>query len=289
MSYTGLIIHPQNRCCEVTDLMMTVALLQMDLQFCQPQKNRAHLEALFDRALSTAPRPDVVCLPELWSTGFDEVLFHQIHDFAEPEDGPSLSLLRELARRYQVWILGGSLPIHHQDRTTRNTTYLIDRTGQLVGHYSKLHLFSLQREELAFTPGTETPVFDTELGKVAMMTCYDIRFCELARTYALKGAEVISVTANFPNPRLEHWRTLLTARAIENQSFVLACNRVGSAPGGTYPGHSMVIDPWGTILVEGGEQEEIVTAQLDLSLPAKVREQIQVFQDRRPQCYRITE
>lgn len=268
--------------------MVTVALLQMDLQFCQPQQNRARLAELFDRAMSGTPRPDVVCLPELWSTGFDEALFRRIGDFAEPEDGPSLTLLRELARRHRVWIVGGSLPVRHADGRIRNTTYLIDRAGEPAGQYSKIHLFSLQREELAFVPGTETPVFDTELGRLAMMTCYDIRFCELARTYALKGAGLLSVTANFPNPRLDHWRTLLTARAIENQTFVLACNRVGSAPGGTYPGHSMVIDPWGAVLAEGGDSEEIVTAQLDLSLLPKVREQIQVFRDRRPECYQIS-
>lgn len=109
----------------------------------------------------------------------------------------------------------------------RNTTFLIDRRGEIVGDYSKMHLYSDMDEHVPFANGDKTEVYDTELGRLGMMICYDIRFCELARTYALKKADVLVVTSDFPNPRVNHWRTLLTARAIENQMFVVACNRVG--------------------------------------------------------------
>ena len=118
-----------------------------------------------------------------------------------------------------------------------------------------------------------------------MMICYDIRFCELARTYALKKADVLVVTSDFPNPRVNHWRTLLTARAIENQMFVVACNRVGPSPMGTYCGHSLIIDPWGDIIAEGGDGEEIVTGSIDYTKTREVRDLIHMFRDRQPTLY----
>ena len=120
---------------------------------------------------------------------------------------------------------------------------------------------------------------------LGFMICYDIRFCELSRTYALKKADVLVVTSNFPNPRVNHWRTLLMARAIENQMFVVACNRVGPSPMGTYCGHSIMIDPWGDIIAEGGDEEEIVTGSLDYPKTREVRDLIHMFRDRQPELY----
>jgi predicted amidohydrolase len=112
-------------------------------------------------------------------------------------------------------------------------------------------------EDIGFKNGTEMPVFDIEFGKIALMTCYDIRFVELSRTYALRGAETIIVVSNSPRPKVNHWRVLLQARAIENQLFIVACNRrVGSALNSSYFGHSLIIDPWGEIIAEGDEDDK---------------------------------
>ena len=167
----------------------------------------------------------------------------------------------------------------------RNTTFLIDRDGEIVGDYSKMHLYSDMDEDAQLVHGSKSDVFDTELGRLGFMICYDIRFCELSRTYALKKADVLVVTSNFPNPRVNHWRTLLMARAIENQMFVVACNRVGPSPMGTYCGHSIMIDPWGDIIAEGGDEEEIVTGSLDYPKTREVRDLIHMFRDRQPELY----
>lgn len=265
--------------------MANFALLQMNIAYCDPEANFLRVRQLFARAMAKSPRPDVVVLPELWSIGFSAELFHRISDFAESENGPSLTLLRELAREYQVWVVGGSIATLHADGTTRNTTFLIDRHGNLAGDYSKIHLFSLQEEQLAFHPGEKAEVYNTEFGRTAMMICYDVRFPELSRVYGLKQADILITTANFPNPRVNHWRSLLIARAIENQMYVVACNRVGSTPDSTYPGHSLIVDPWGEIIAEGDDGEEILCGSVDPDNVQKVRTQIQVFRDRRPQLY----
>ena len=265
--------------------MANFALLQMNIHYRHPEANFLQVRQLFARAMVKSPRPDVGVLPELWSIGFSAELFHNISEYAEPENGPSLTLLRKLAREYRVWVVGGSIATLHADGKARNTSFLINRQGDLVGEYSKIHLFSLQEEQLAFCPGENAEVYNTEFGRTGLMICYDLRFPELSRLYGLKQTDVLITTANFPNPRVSHWRSLLIARAIENQMYVVACNRVGSTPDSTYPGHSLIIDPWGEIIAEGGENEEILCGSIDLSNVEKVRNQIPVFQDRRPQLY----
>ena len=255
--------------------MTNFALLQTNIAFCDPEANFKRVRELFAQAMAKDPRPDVVVLPEDWSAGFSDEMFHHMEDFVEPENGPSVTVLRELARQYQVWVVGGSIATLHADGKMRNTTFLIDRRGEIVGDYSKMHLYSDMDEHVPFANGDKTEVYDTELGRLGMMICYDIRFCELARTYALKKADVLVVTSDFPNPRVNHWRTLLTARAIENQMFVVACNRVGPSPMGTYCGHSIIIDPWG----------DIITGSIDYTKTREVRDLIHMFRDRQPTLY----
>ena len=212
--------------------MTNFALLQTNIAFCDPEANFKRVRELFAQAMAKDPRPDVVVLPEDWSAGFSDEMFHHMEDFVEPENGPSVTVLRELARQYQVWVVGGSIATLHADGKMRNTTFLIDRRGEIVGDYSKMHLYS-----------------------------------------------------DFPNPRVNHWRTLLTARAIENQMFVVACNRVGPSPMGTYCGHSIIIDPWGDIIAEGGGEEEIITGSIDYTKTREVRDLIHMFRDRQPTLY----
>jgi omega-amidase len=119
----------------------------------------------------------------------------------------------------------------------------------------------------------------------ALAICYDLRFPELFRSYATRGAGVILLPSEWPHPRLEHWRTLVQARAIENQCFLVACNRVGADRNSQFCGHSLIVDPWGTTLVEGGEDGELLLATLDLTAVAAVRERMTVLRDRRPELY----
>jgi predicted amidohydrolase len=148
-----------------------------------------------------------------------------------------------------------------------------------------MHLFRLMAEEKYLAPGEAATLADTPWGKIGMAICYDLRFPELFRRYALGGAQLILVPAEWPHPRRAHWQTLLRARAIENQCFVAACNRVGTTGNSTFFGASAVIDPWGETLIEGGEAEMILTVTIDLALVDSVRRRIPVFEDRRPELY----
>lgn len=265
--------------------MTNFALLQMNIAYNDPATNYEHVKDLFAQAMAKEPKPDVVVLPEDWATAFSDKMYHEMDQLCEPVDGPTVMVCRELAKQYHVWVVAGSIGIRHADGKLRNTTYLIDREGEIVGDYSKMHLYSDMDEDAQLEHGSKSNVYETELGRLGMMICYDIRFCELSRTYALKKADVLVVTSNFPNPRVNHWRTLLMARAIENQMFVVACNRVGPSPMGTYCGHSIMIDPWGDIIAEGGEEEEIVAGSLDYKKTREVRDLIHMFRDRQPQLY----
>ncbi|HHV79208.1 MAG TPA: carbon-nitrogen family hydrolase [Firmicutes bacterium] len=258
------------------------ALIQMDLAYRDPAANRAKASELIDKAAELSP--DVVLLPETWTSAYSVPVFHNIKAYAEPIDGPSVSMLREKARRYGFNMVGGSLALA-EGEVCYNAAPVINRKGELLGKYCKMHLYSAMDEDMAFTHGTEMPVWEFDFGKAAVMTCYDIRFVELSRTFALRGAKVIFVVSNFPAPKLHHWRTLLQARAIENQLFVVACNRVGSAEEYTYFGHSIAIDPWGETIAEGGEKEQIIPVEIDLDAVDVVRSRIPMFYDRRPLSY----
>jgi predicted amidohydrolase len=134
--------------------------------------------------------------------------------------------------------------------------------------------------------GDALGIFEMPWGKGALAICYDLRFPELFRRYALDGAGVVLLPSEWPTPRIEHWRTLIKARAIENQCFVLACNRVGADRANTFGGRSAAIDPWGKVLAEGNDTTpDLLVATLDLDLIEQARSFLPVFADRRPDVY----
>lgn len=259
-----------------------VSQIQLDIVYKNPKRNRERITKLIEKA--TKENPDIIIFPETWTTGYSEEIFHNIDKYAETEDGESVTILRELAKKYNVWFVSGSI-IEKDGKGIYNTIFLIDRKGNIVGKYRKMHLYSAMDEDIAFKNGIDMPVFDTEFGKLALMTCYDIRFVELSRTYAIKGADAIIVVSNFPNPKINHWRILLQARAIENQLYIIACNRVGSTKNCTYFGHSLIIDPWGDILNEGNDEEIIVSGEINFDKVKEVRSIIPMYYDRQPKSY----
>ncbi|GIP25690.1 hydrolase [Paenibacillus sp. J23TS9] len=260
---------------------LAVALIQADIEIGSPQANKAHLEELLEKAIQGESKPDLLVLPEMWNTGY---ALEQIQDIADPEGKESRTWLSSFAKKHHVMIVGGSVAVKKGDQIF-NTMYAFDRNGQQVGEYSKLHLFRLMDEEKHLTAGEAVVTFDLDGFKVGASICYDIRFPELARSLALGGTKMLIVPAEWPHPRLHHWRTLLMARAIENQMYVIACNRVGSSRGTDFFGHSLIIDPWGEIVAEGSESEEIVTGLISPELVDEVRGRIPVFADRRPEFY----
>lgn len=258
---------------------MKIACLQLDIAFGNPAENKRRvqreLEQICDQQL------DVIVLPELWTTGYDLPNLQTIAD----EDGKDTkSFISELAQLYNVNIVAGSVAKKTKTSIT-NTMYVANRTGDIVGEYSKLHLFRLMDEHLYLQSGDETGFFTLDGTLCAGVICYDIRFPEWIRAHTVQGATVLFVVAEWPLPRLSHWRTLLQARAIENQCYVVACNRAGTDPNNVFAGHSLIIDPWGNIVSEAGETPCSLIGEIDLAKVSEVRSQIPIFQDRRLAAY----
>jgi predicted amidohydrolase len=142
-------------------------------------------------------------------------------------------------------------------------------------------------EDQHLAAGQHLTTVETSWGQSGLAICYDLRFAEIFRTYALQGVNLVYLPAEWPHPRLAHWQTLLRARAIENQMYMVGVNRVGTDGTHQFFGHSAIINPWGDTILEGGESEALLTATIDTDIVAKVRDQIPVFKDRRPELYNL--
>jgi predicted amidohydrolase len=209
----------------------------------------------------------------------------RLEKIADKEAIQTIDFLKDAAKKFKVNFVGGSVA-NSDEKSIKNTLIVINKAGQLVHQYSKLHLFKLMDEHLYLEAGTEKGLFEMENHKFAGVICYDIRFPEWIRAHTEKGAEALFVVAEWPAPRLSHWRALLIARAIENQCFVIACNRSGKDPNNQFAGHSMIIDPWVEVIAESGANEEIITAEIELDLVKEIRKQIPIFEDRKPEFYK---
>lgn len=267
---------------EAENSSVQMVLLQGDIQIGKPDVNRKHMQELIQQAMEKNPNTNIIVMPEMWNTGY---ALTEVHELADPHGKKEREWLQEYAARYKVNIVAGSIS-EIVDEKIYNSMYVFNKEGKEVARYAKMHLFRLMDEEKYLASGEEPITFSFDGNWTAGASiCYDIRFPELGRTLALAGAKVLFVPAEWPHPRLHHWRTLLMARAIENQMYVVSCNRVGVSKDTAFFGHSMIIDPWGEIVIEGGDQEEILTGSIDPALVDEVRGRIPVFEDRRPNLY----
>lgn len=213
------------------------------------------------------PEPEsLIVLPELWATGF---AFDKLAELAEVTPAVLTAMIEE-ARRYRIIIAGSLLEQDPEQDSFHNTLYLIG-PGGVVGRYRKQQLFAPMAEEHYLKPGDCPVPVQTELGLMAGLVCYDLRFPDLASRQVGVGARVIVVSAQWPEARVDHWRTLLKARAIENQAFVVAANRCGSTEGTPFAGSSAVIAPDGRVLTEAGDGPESGLVALDPALVDEVR------------------
>ncbi|MBS4192590.1 carbon-nitrogen family hydrolase [Bacillus sp. FJAT-49705] len=256
-----------------------VGCIQMDIIFGEPKRNMELAEKWFEKAASE--KCTVVVLPELWTTGYD---LTRLDEIAHEKGEEIIQFLQQQAKKHEIHIIGGSVANQTADGVL-NTMYVVDKEGRLVHEYSKLHLFQLMDEHLYLKAGQDETLFMIEGEGAASFICYDIRFPEWMRKPILKGAKMMFVVAEWPEPRLDHWQTLLRARAIENQSYVIACNRSGQDKNNKFAGHSMIIDPWGAVIAEGSDHEELVIGEVDLDEIDSIRNRIPVFDDRRPESY----
>jgi nitrilase len=206
--------------------------------------------------------------------------------------GPIQSHLRDWAKTYGVWIIGGTLPIQSSDpKRPFGRTLVFNERGECVAHYDKIHLFDVQVndsqgsycESRGTYPGSQPTVCETPWGKMGLAVCYDLRFPELFRYYATQGVTLLALPAAFTaTTGHAHWEVLLRARAIENQCFVLASAQAGHHQNGRETwGHSMVVDPWGTIVGQLAQQPDVLIAKLDLRMPQELAKKMPVLQHRK--------
>lgn len=257
---------------------MRVALVQVASPDEEPRADRLERVVTQLRRIRDA---DLIVLPELWPVGFNA--FDAYDESAETLDGPTITALAEMARELGCHLHAGSIIERTPTGSLRNTAVLLDPRGEVTHSYSKVHVFGYQsREATLLEPGDQLSVVTTPFGAVAGTTCYDLRFPELWRGIVDLGGQLVIVPAAWPAARLAHWQLFTTARAVENQVFVIACNAAGVQAGVAQGGHSRVVDPWGRVLVEADENAGITYCELDPGLVNEVRTEFPVLADRLP-------
>jgi deaminated glutathione amidase len=248
-----------------------VALVQMRSAM-EPKANIAAALAAIEEAKSAGA--DYVLTPEM--TNIIAKCDRMMATIVDEERDPTLAALREAARKHSLYVHIGSLAIKASPERAANRSFLIDRRGDVVARYDKIHMFDVDlaggesyRESHSYRPGDLAVVADLPWGRLGVTICYDLRFPALYRALAESGASFLSIPSAFTKPTGEaHWHVLMRARAIENGCFVFAAAQGGRHESGRESfGHSLVVDPWGQILAEGGTEPSVILADVD---PAQV-------------------
>lgn len=258
---------------------MEIIGLQWNLAWEKKEANFARVAELLAAA---APDPGaLVVLPEMFATGFSM----NAAAIAEDPDGESFSFLASLAREFGVYLLAGVVTKSGRTRGF-NEAVVIDPEGKEAARYRKMHPFRYAGEGDFYDPGSAPVLWRWDGVAVAPFICYDLRFPEIFRLAAGAGAELFVVIANWPSARVEHWRLLLRARAIENQAYVLGVNRCGSDPNLAYPGATLIVDPMGNIVEELNGSEGVMKVDLDPALAGTVRQNFPFLRDLRRELFR---
>jgi deaminated glutathione amidase len=272
---------------------LRVAAVQLN-STADPAANLAVADRLTRAA--AADGASVIVLPEKWTAmGSDE----QLRAAAETLDGPAVGWARATARELAIELVAGSI-VERIDGHEKlaNTCVHVAPSGEIKAVYRKLHMFDVEvagrsyRESDLEDAGDEIVLSETADGlQLGLSICYDVRFPELYRILAIRGARVFPLPAAFTLATTrDHWETLLRARAIENQAFVIAANQIGEHPGGNRSGgRSMIVDPWGVVLAQAPDGEGHIVAELDLERLEQIRAQLPALANRRPEAYRWPE
>ncbi|MCL1874446.1 MAG: carbon-nitrogen family hydrolase [Clostridiales bacterium] len=260
---------------------MKAAVIQFDVRPGEVAANRDKALGYLEEA--AAQGAQVALLPELWNCGYD---LPNLSSLAENLRGESINLVQKLAVRHKIYVFAGTIA-ERKDGHYYNTQAVINNKGEIIAKYRKVHLFNPRLGEgKYFHSGDKWALAHTPWGPVGLATCYDLRFPEFSRNLALRGAEMLVFPAQWPGIRLDEWRILCQARAVENQCFVLAANRTGTdmLEGGefVYEGGSLIVAPNGHILADAGDREGVFPAELDWGLLQAIRQRNNVFADRRP-------
>lgn len=258
---------------------MTISLAQMQVHPGDTTRNLSAFERLAKEAARR--KSNIVVFPELWSTGY---VLDEAKEYASELSKGVFAKISEVATENKIVIVGSVL--EKRGLEVANSAPLFAPNGRMMGIYRKIHLFRLFDEDKYLQPGSSSLVLDLPWGGTGLAICYDLRFPELFRRYAAQeNAKLIIIPAEWPRERIDHWRTLLQARAIENQCYIIACNAAGESGETVMGGHSMIVDPWGRIVVEAGDDPQLLTADIDLDTVKEVRSHMTVFKDMRHDIY----
>ena len=260
---------------------MRIGLVQMSMEFANPDNNYKKAEELI--RLAAKENPDTIVLPETWNTGFFPV--ENIKKLCDKNGKQTIELFSYLSKELNVNIIAGSV-VNEKEGEIYNTSYIFNKKGECIAEYDKTHLFSFMHEDDYFKKGNRVTNFELDGIKCGVIICYDIRFVELVRTLALEEIKILFVVAQWPISRIKHWEILNEARAIENQIFVACVNSCGTAGETIYGGHSALINPWGETIAKASYEEEIITGDFDMKIVDKIRNTINVYNDRRTDLYR---
>lgn len=257
---------------------LTISLAQMQIALGDERKNVAQMEKW---AVEAARRGShMVVFPELWSSGYD---LERSKELSHGLNAGTFNQFSAAATANKISMVGSML--EKRGLEVSNSAVFCAPNGRALGVYRKIHLFRLMDEDKWLQPGQSSLAMDLPWGNTALAICYDLRFPELFRKYAANGAKMIIVPAEWPMERLEHWRSLVIARAIENQCYMVTCNAADVTGETTFAGHSMIVDPWGRVVIEGGDAPNLLTAEIELDMVDEVRKRIPVMDDRRPELY----
>lgn len=255
-----------------------VAAIQMHIAAGDPVANRRRMTNLAQRALDDGAR--VVLCPELAACGYD---LPHLPALAEPLDGVAAEMMAGLAARYRAYVAWGMA--ERDSERFYNTLALVGPHGNLLARYRKTHLIPLLHEPDYLTPGDEIVVVPTDIGRLGLAICYDLRFPGLFQRMMAEGVELLLVAAQWPQVRAEHWRILTVATALQSLAFLVGANGVGLCDGESLAGRSVIVSPWGERIAEAGSAEEILCANVNPAEVAEARRRLPVSQGLRPELY----
>ena len=269
---------------------MKIAVCQLLTEISQEDTMRKAETMLREAAANGA---DFAVLPEMFNCPYSKEYFKP---YAARGHESTVRALSALARELSIYVVGGSIP-ETEDGRIYNTCFVFDRQGNTIARHRKVHLFDVDvpgmrfRESSTFTPGNDITVFDTEYGKMGCAVCFDVRFPELFRAMTMRGAKLVFLPAQFnmaTGPA--HWEMTLRSRAVDNEIFLVAAAAARNV-GFSYEcwGHSMVVDPYGTVLVEADEKERVIYAEVELARVDEVRQALPTVNRLRKEIYTVAE
>jgi predicted amidohydrolase len=268
------------------------AAIQLDSQN-DKEKNLKVAEEFIDEAASKGAK--LIGLPEMMNfIGNEEGEFEN----AESIPGPTIERMAFKAKKYKIWLHCGSIfEKIENEKKLYNTTVFLNPDGKIAAIYRKIHLFDVNisngpsfKESSTKKPGDQIVVTNTDLGKIGFSICYDMRFSEIYKIMALKGAQIIFVPAEFTlHTGKDHWEPLLRARAIENLCYVIAPAQIGVKTTFQTYGKSMIIDPWGNVIARASDKPSVILSEIDLNYLESVRKQVPSLTNRRPSVYKWDE